>query len=506
MLKNSVLLLTLVIGSSVVHAEIKPNGLFTDNVVLQQGKEVPIWGTAREGEAVTVEIAGQKATTIAKDGKWMVRLKNLPVGGPYTLTMKGDNIVTANNVLVGEVWVISGQSNMARTLVPPDSVQPRHEFWKQEADAANYPHIRHFRVGGKPEDQPASEIVGQWEICSPQTAPNFSAVGYFFARDLFKARNVPIGLINASVGATSAATWTSRDSLESNPELKKIIEQQERFVREYPAKLDQFKADEPKLLEQYNLQLEKAQKENTTLPRKPSPPNNPVTSNDRPSSLYNGKVAPIQPFAMSGVLWYQGESNAGHAKQYRALFPALISGWRKAWGSGDFPFLFVQLAPYKGTGPEIRESQLLTWLNTLNTAMAVITDAADGTDIHPPDKRPAGARLSLAARALVYGEKLEYSGPLYDSMTVDGNRVVLSFKHIGSGLVAKDGELKGFTVAGANKQFVPAKAEIQGNTVVVSSDAVAVPKAVRFGWANVPDGNLFNKEGLPASPFRTDVD
>jgi sialate O-acetylesterase len=486
-------------------ADVKPNGLFSDNAVLQQGTEVPVWGTAREGETVTVEFAEQKVSTVAKDEKWIVRLKDLKAGGPSTLTITGDNVVTAQNILVGEVWVCSGQSNMARILVPPDSVQPRQSYWTEEAAQANYPQIRQFRVASGSADEPRSDVAGKWEICSPETAPNFTAVGYFFARDLFKARHVPVGLISAAVGATAASTWTNRESLEAEPTLRKaILDWYERSVKEYPSRLEKYKAEEAALMEQYNAALQKAQKENSPLPRKPAPPGDPSKDANRPSSLYNGKIAPLQPYAISGVLWYQGESNSGNARQYRTLFPALINGWRKAWGRGDFPFLFVQLAPYKNTGPEIREAQLQTWLSTPNTAMVVITDAADGTDIHPPDKRPVGARLALAARAVAHGEKIEYSGPLFETMTIEGNRVVLRFKHMGSGLMTKDGELKGFMIAGPDKKFVAAKAEIQGETVIVSSDQVQKPIAVRYGWANVPDGNLFNKEGLLASPFRTD--
>lgn len=495
-----------VLSASVANAEVSPSRLFTDNAVLQAGTDVPVWGTAREGEAVTVEFAGQKVNTVAKDGKWRVSLKNLQPGGPHLLTMTGDNVVTAKNVLVGEVWLCSGQSNMARTVVPPDYVQPRHAFWVEEAAAANYPRIRQFRVENGSQDQPAIEVKGSWEVCSPQTAPGFTAVGYFFARDLHKARNTPVGLISASVGATLASTWTNREALASDPQLQKqILDFYERSIREFPARLAKYQADEPALLEKYAAALEKAQKENTAPPRKPTPPGDPAKDVNRPSGLYNGKIAPLQPFALRGILWYQGENNAGNPRQYRVLFPALINGWRKAWGQGDIPFLFVQLAPYRNNNPAMRESQLQTWLATPDTAMAVITDTTDGTDIHPPDKRPVGARLALAARAVVYGEKMEYSGPVFDSMTVEDNKAILRFKHIGSGLLAKGGELKGFLVAGPDKKFVPARAEILGETVVVTSEQVTRPIAVRYGWDAVPDVSLYNKEGLPASSFRTDT-
>ena len=495
----------LIFSLAIARAEVKPSALFGDNAVLQAGMEVPVWGTARDGEAVTVEIQGQKVSAAAKDGRWMVRLKALKAGGPFTMTVTGDNIVTAKNVLVGEVWLCSGQSNMARTLVPPDSVQPRQPYWEESAAAANHPEIRQFRVGGNSADEPAGEVTGSWEVCTPETARGFTAVGYYFAKDLQEALKTPVGLINASVGATGAASWISHEGLASKPELNKILERQERARQEYPASLEKFKAEEPKLLADYAAATEKAQKENLPVPRKPDGPRNPFTDAYRPSGYYNAKIAPLPPFALRGVLWYQGESNSGQAAEYGILFPALIDGWRQAWGKSDLPFLFVQLPEYQKTPPEMREVQMQVWLKTPRTAMVVTTDCGDAANIHPPDKRPVGARLALAARAMIYGENIEYSGPLFDALKVDGNKAVLAFKHIGGGLVAKDGPLKGFEIAGPDKKnFLPAKAEIQGDTVVVSNDQIPQPAAVRFGWANVPDVNFYNKSGLPASPFRTD--
>jgi sialate O-acetylesterase len=236
------------------------------------------------------------------------------------------------------------------------------------------------------------------------------------------------------------------------------------------------------------------------------PPDDSSLTPNVPTELYNGMITPLLPYAMRGVIWYQGESNVGRDRQYRTLFPALIADWRQAWGEGDFPFLFVQLAPFNGNTPELREAQLLTAQHTTNTAMAVTIDCGDANDIHPPHKQPIGARLALAARALAYGEKLEYSGPVFESMNIKGSNAVLRFTHIGGGLVAKDGPLQGFTAAGEDKVFHPAQAEISGKTIVVHSAAVSRPVAVRYGWANVPEGNLFNRAGLPASPFRSDVD
>jgi sialate O-acetylesterase len=442
-------------------AKITPNALFNDNGVLQRGRPIPIWGTANDGEQITVELAGQKLSTTARDGKWMVRMKSLKAGGPYTLTIAGENTVTLTNILIGDVWVASGQSNMERPLADHNWHIPVDNE-KEEIAAANYPTIREFTVPKKIAYEPQTDTDGHWTICSPETVGDYSAVGYFFARDLQKDVNVPIGILFSSWGGTVAEAWTSKESLETMPDFTNAL-----------AKLQ--------------------------------PPANGKKNPNQVTVLYNGMIVPLEKFPIKGVIWYQGESNAGRAKQYQTLFPLMIKDWRQAWGIGNFPFLFVQIAPYKGMIPEIREAQLLTLEKSPNTAMAVITDAGDANNIHPPHKQVVGARLALEARALAYGEKMEYSGPLYRSLKVKGNEAIVRFTHVGGGLVAKDGDLKGFTIAGADGKFVPAKAEIKGKTVVVTSDEVAKPMAVRFGWNNVPDVNFYNKEGLPASPFRTDV-
>jgi sialate O-acetylesterase len=456
-LKNTRLLITAAaaVASASLHAEVKPNILFTDGAVLQRGQNVPIWGTANDGEKVTVEFAKQTVTTTARDGKWRVELKPLEAGGPFTLKISGDNKVTVKDLLVGEVWLASGQSNMEWKF------SASHNS-KEEAPKAKHPKIRMFTVAKATSLQPLDEVKGSWEECSPETVGKFSAVGYYFARDLHAELGVPVGVIHSSWGGTPAQAWTSAEGFDGHPELKGYA--------------DQLKA--------------------TALPEK---------GQNFPAALYHAMIAPVVPYAMKGVIWYQGESNAQKSKEYQTLFPAMIADWRAKWKIGDFPFLYVQIAPFKGQPPEIREAQLLTLSNTKATAMTVTTDVGDANDIHPKQKEPVGHRLSLAARALAYGEKIEYSGPLFESMKTQRDKAALSFRHAGGGLVAKDGELKGFTLAGANGKFVPAKAEIQGDKVIVSAEGVNAPKAVRYGWENVPDVNLFNKEGLPASPFRTDL-
>jgi sialate O-acetylesterase len=504
-------------------AEVKPNPLFSDGAVLQRGQKIPVWGTARDGEKVTVEIQGQKASTTAAGGKWSVRLDALKEGEPLTMKITGDNTVTINNLLVGEVWVCSGQSNMEWPF-------SRAHNAKEEGPKANYPQIRMFTVKKTVSLKPMDEATGAWAVCSPATVNGFSAVGYFFARDLHQKLGVPVGMLHTSWGGTPAQSWTSLEGFGSQPELqeyvtaaKQKLANYDAEVAAYDAKMKEFQAQNKEWMEKVNAPFQAALKEwnqaaakakaagqpqppkPTLASPQPKPPGNPATGAHHPTGLYNGMVAPLIPYAIKGAIWYQGESNAGKSEQYRTLFPAMIADWRTRWNLGDFPFLFVQIAPFKGQPAEIREAQFLSLASVKNSAMAVTTDVGNANDIHPNQKEPVGQRLALAARALAYGEKIEYSGPLYDSMKASGGKITLSFRHTGGGLLAKDGALKGFTIAGKDQKFVPAKAEIQGDTVVVSAEGVTDPEAVRYGWDNVPDVNLFNKEGLPASPFRTDV-
>ena len=447
------------------------------------------------------------------------------------MTLSGDNTVTIKNLLVGEVWLASGQSNMNLTLAQLPTLA-------EEAPKANYPQIRTFKVKTTVSVTPLNDAVGSWMSCSPDTVKDFSAVGYYFARDLHRQLGVPVGFIHSALGATPAQSWTSLEGLESQPELKEYADIVKRKlasydadVAAYPAKLAEHQAkltewtatvgkEHQENLKAWNEALEKAKAAGEAPPKQPRPasrrPNEPHPPEGPPTDpavLFNGMIQPLIPYGIKGVIWYQGESNRDKSVQYRTLFPAMITDWRARWKQGDLPFLYVQVAPWGGMTPEIREAQFLTLGKVNNTAMTVTTDIGDAEDIHPRKKEPVGLRLALAARALAYGEKIEYSGPLYESMKSANGKIILNFKHIGTGLVAKDGEvvakhggLKGFTIAGADKKFVPAKAEIQGDTVVVSADGITDPQAARYGWANVPNVNLYNQEGLPASPFRTDVE
>jgi sialate O-acetylesterase len=484
-------------------ADIKLPAVIGDNMVLQQGQKVTIWGWADPGEEVMVSVSWltmQWGVTADNDGKWTFKMNPPKVGGPYEMTLRGKNTITIKNILVGEVWVCSGQSNMqwaVRQAANPE----------QEIAAANYPNIRLFTVERKVAETPQSDCVGNWQPCSPDTVAGFSAVAYYFGRELHKELNVPIGLIHTSWGGTPAEAWTSKDVLKSEPVCAPILQRYVEAMAKYP----QAKREYEQKLEDWKAAVAKAKAEGGKQPRRPRAPFGPGNPHS-PAGLYNAMIAPLIPYGIRGAIWYQGESNASRAYQYRRLFPAMIKCWRQDWGQGNFPFLFVQLANFMAVKPdpaesawaELREAQLMT-LALPNTGMAVIIDIGEADNIHPKNKQDVGRRLALWALAKTHAKKLTYSGPLYKSMNVEAGKIILSFDHVGGGLVAQGGEpLKGFAIAGADRKFVWADAKIDGNTIVVSSDTVAEPVAVRYAWADNPVCNLYNKDGLPASPFRTD--
>jgi sialate O-acetylesterase len=636
-------------------AQVRLPRIFGSHMVLQQGIDVPVWGWTDAGAAVTVTLgdAAQKAVAGA-DGRWSVRFGPLKAGGgPLTMTVTGANTITLTDILVGEVWVGSGQSNMEMSVGSSNNAA-------EEAAAATDSEIRFFTVPRRVSQKPLDDLAGgQWEACTPDTVRGFSAAAYFFGRRLRKDLGVPVGLIHTSWGGTPAEAWTTRPTLESDPDYAPILDRfktsgpdYEKARAEYERKLkawEQTAADPgnkgfgegwadpatdvsawkamdlPAAMEsQADLNIDGAvwfrrevaipdawagkdlllelgsvddfdvtyfdnvqvgaTGQDTPLwwavPRKytvpgrlvkggkavvavrvfdhwntggivgqggtmriapagspdsgavglagpwrykvefavdtskrgprPSEPMGPDHPHS-PAGLWNAMIRPIVPFAIRGAIWYQGETNAGRAYQYRKLFPAMITDWRKAWGQGDFTFLFVQLAnftarkdePDESEWAELREAQSMT-LGLPKTGQAVIIDIGDAVDIHPKNKQDVGLRLALAAEAIAYGKGIVYSGPAYKGLKIDGGKAVLTFEHIGGGLVAKGGKLTGFAVAGADRKFVWADAKIEGDTVVVSSDKVAAPVAVRYAWANNPDCNLYNKAGLPASPFRTD--
>ncbi len=364
--------------------------LFTDHAVFQRDIAVPVWGKAEPGCKVVVQFAGQeKPATADKDGRWMVKLDPMAASADgQTLTVKtesGAPTLTRQDVLVGEVWVCSGQSNMAFGL--KDSVNGEAAI-----AAAGDAQLRLFAAGARAMDEPQESIGGRWAVDSPQSAAGFSAVAYFFGKDLRQKLGVPVGLIKSAVGGTVAEAWTPRADLESNPVLKPLLDRQAKHVAGYADALEAYKKSEPELLAKYEQDSAKAKADGTRVPSKPQPPEDPENNVNRPTGLYNGSIAPLEPYAIRGAIWYQGESNSGRGKEYQTLFPAMIASWRKAWGQGDFPFLFVQITPHNDMSPEVREAQRITTETTQNTAMAVTTDVGDATDIHPKQKQPVGER------------------------------------------------------------------------------------------------------------------
>lgn len=504
----TLVLFALFVAAKMDAANIKPNSLFSDNCVFQRGVEVPIWGTADNGEKITVEFNGQKVQTVAEKGKWMVRLKPMKDNAvPQNLTISGSNTLTIKNILIGEVWLCSGQSNMGFPLRSVRAIGDYPKVADVLKDAQNYPLLRQFSIPlKKSTDIPAliDDANGKWNVCDSKTAENFSAVAYFFGRELFKKLNVPVGLINSSYGGTACENWMSKETLESFPELKSIMDNYTKAIKEFPAKLKGFEMNQASLAAQFSKDSADAVTSNKPLPRKPAAPMSPAERGG-PTGLWNTMISPLIPYAIKGAVWYQGEANASRGLQYRTLLPALIKNWRTEWKQGDFPFVIVQIPGWKNHFPELKEAQLLTWQKVPKTAMVVTYDCDDTLDVHPGNKQPVGERIALAVRAVGYGEKIEFSGPVYQSMKVDGNKAILTFTHVGTGLVAKNGDLKDFTIAGDDKKFVPAKAVIEKDKVIVTAEGVENPVAVRAGWRLCPQMNLTNKENLPATPFRTDV-
>ncbi len=492
-------------------AEVKLPSLFSDNMVLQANAQDPVWGTADPGEEITVTVGDVHAsTTTNSEGNWRLEIGPLQPGGPFAMTVAGKNTIEIQNVLVGQVWLCSGQSNMtfavARHL---DWTDTGTEHYEQEVAAANYPQIRMFTVAETVAGKPQKDVPGHWDITSPVTVGDYSAVAYFFGLNLYIELHEPIGLIHSSWPGTPAESWTTLPTLESNPEFADILDRWRKMDQAYPAAMAAYN----QALAEWEKAAGQAEGAGKPIPAAPRLPFDPRSYSWRPAGLYNAMIAPLIPFRIKGAIWYQGESNGSRAIQYRTLFPDMIRDWRHAWGEGNFPFLFVQLASYQSVMPPsnwplLREAQLKT-LSLPDTAMAVTVDIGSVRRVHPRNKQEVGRRLSLAARALAYGQKVIYSGPIYSSMQVEGNKIVLHFTHLGGGLVARrysgtPAGLVGFEIAGADRNFVGARAQIEGDTVVVESPTVANPVAVRYAWQNYPICNLYNEAGLPASPFRTD--
>lgn len=494
--------------------------VFGDNMVLQRDKPVPVWGWAKSGEKVRVALGGQeKSTTADENGRWMVRLDAMPANKTgQTLTVSAENTITLTNVLVGEVWVCSGQSNMEFTVGGCVNAQ-------NEIKAADLPTIRHIKIPHVHFPFPQDDVNASWQVASPGTVGSFTAVGFFFARELAKELDVPIGLLGTNWGGTRIEPWIPREGFASVPELADLSRQLEET---YPdSEVGQKKLrDYLEQVKQWLPRAEKAVAAKQPPPPLPVGPSGSEGSHQQSARLYNGMVAPLVPYAIRGAIWYQGESNGGEGESYFHKKQGLVNGWRKVWGQGDFSFYWVQLANFQKSDPNkpemgdgwarLREAELKS-LALPNTGMAVIIDIGQANDIHPKNKQDVGKRLAAWALAKDYGKTIEYSGPLYRAFSVEGNKIRIEFDHAGSGLMVgeknglepvkevKDGKVKWVSIAGEDKKFYWANAVIDGKTLVVSSDNVPNPVAVRYAFAMNPDGaNLYNQDGLPASPFRTD--
>jgi len=506
---------------SAARADVKPNPIFSDNMVLQQGTEIAVYGTAAPGEAVSASIertaadeasASASSGTADKDGKWLVKLGKQKAGTGFKVTVKGKNTVEFKNVAVGEVWVCSGQSNMEWSVnagETPDKVK----------EGAKNPNLRLFTVKKRTAPHPIDNQddlahFTSWVESAPETVGGFSAVAYHFGQKLQKELGVPVGLIHTSWGGTPAQAWASLEAMDAEPSLKHYADSGRAAAKGYDSYDPKVAmANYEKALEKWKVDAAKAKADGKPEPKAPPKPGAtaPALSPGTPGVLYNAMIHPLLVFKVRGAIWYQGESNTGRAFEYRTLFPTMIEDWRKRFAC-DLPFMLVQLAPFGNgnanavTYAELRDSQLYTTKKLPKVGMAVITDVGNETDIHPKPKGPVGERLAIAALGIEYGKKIEFSGPVLKEAKFEGSAATLTFEHVGGGLVAKGEELVGFTAAGADGVFAPAKATIKGDTIVVTSDKVEKITAVRYGWVNFakPTLNLFNKDGLPASPFRTD--
>ena len=491
------------LASAPVLAKVTLQYVFGDNMVLQQGMPVPVWGWASPGETVKVRLASTEASTTADaKGEWKVSLPPLRAGGPHELIVRGRNTIRLKNVLVGEVWICAGQSNMAMALAAI-------EGGDDEVASANHPQIRLCKVGRRPLGQPYRRVGSTWHPCTPQSVERFSAIAYLFGRELHKALGVPIGVLNCAMGSTQIEAWTPAEGFENSPALREISESVTRANAEYrrtlPSRLYQ--------LEQWMGKARAALESGDPIPVKAIWPSHPLSHYRQPTSVYNGMIYPLIPFAFRGALWYQGENNWGDGMLYHQKMKALVESWRKVWVQGDFPFYFVQLAPHRYAQgqfpyrlPELWEAQTAS-LSIPNTGMVVINDiVTDPRDFHPGRKKEVAERLALWALANTYDrDDVVFSGPLYKSKSLEGDKIRIRFDHVGGGLASRDDRpLTWFEIAGADGNFVKAQARISSDSVVVWSPAIPEPVAVRFAWHETARPNLINREGLPGSPFRTD--
>lgn len=501
---RSLLLVALcfVMSTTSALADITLAPLFRDGAVLQRDQPLVVWGRAAVAERVEVKFKSQSAVVIAgADGRWKVTLK--PEAASATgaeLVATGANTVRVRDVLVGEVWLCSGQSNMAMMLRSSQDAE-------REIAGANHPLIRHFKIPTVVADKPAFDVEGSWVTCKPETAGNFSAVAYYFARELQQKLQVPIGLVNSSWGGTQIEGWMSEATLKASPNAKEIQARWATLLAEHPKKVEEHATKTAK----WKSDGEKAKAAGKEFARKaPVAPEGPG-SRWGPSAIYNAMISPLVPYGMRGVIWYQGETNAKRHTEYGSLFTDMIKQWRADFGQ-PLPFFFVQLANFEaGEGTKgstwayLREAQTKV-LMLPSTGMAVTIDIGEPKDIHPRNKADVGKRLALHARKVVYGENVETDGPLFATAKREGKAMRVTFTHAAKLklLPSKDDDRASFEVAGEDKKWVPAEAKVRGNTLAVSAESVPKPVAVRYAWRNSPEARLFNGDGLPAAPFRSD--
>ncbi len=490
-----------------VAADVRLPAIFSSNMVLQRDAEIPVWGWAEAGERVQVELGSNRAVATAdKRGKWMVRLSPMKAGGPHKLVVKAANAIELGGVLIGEVWIGSGQSNMAMSV-------SRSKDFENEKRAADFPLIRMFTVSRASATAPQDDCEGEWQVCAPETVGGFSATAYFFGRELHNnLGGVPVGLINTSWGGTAVEAWTSMSA-------QMYLKGFDQVMSPWKAQLESYNPEKAKLqheaaLKKWTARAASAKAQKKRAPRKPQLQGDPRKNQNHPANLFNGMVNPLIPYAIRGAVWYQGERNSGQtfAHLYDEQLGTLIADWRKRWGRGNFPFAWVQLPNYMELQTEPVEDRgwvvvrdgMQRALSVPNTGMAITTDIGEAKDIHPRNKQDVGRRLGWWALSTVYGKDTASSAPLFRSFSVADGEVAVSFDHVYGGLKTRGGDLKGFAIAGADKKWRFAKARIEGDSVVLSHPEVKNPEAVRYNWAANPIGNLFNGAGIPAAQFRTD--
>ena len=479
-------------------ATIQLPALISDNMVLQQNARIQLWGRAKPFENISIRLSWQKKSQQVradKLGNWKINIRTVRAGGPHSILFSSsDTSITVNNILMGEVWLASGQSNMEFPVGKADGWRNGTHNYQTEIPKAFYPNIRMIDVPNRVSDSIQNDFTGSWKICDTNTVKEFSAVAYFFAKEIFEKTGYPVGIINSTWGGTPAESWTKKEVLESDTGFTRILER-------YQAMLDAY----PDAYKKYQVAFNNWLTDTSAKKKKPSAPSG-TDWNKSPYKLYNGMIAPLLNYKIRGTIWYQGESNANYAWQYRRLFPAMIKSWRKEFNHKNMPFYFVQITPHKGQNPVIREAQLYSWQNVSHTGMVVTTDYGDTNNIHPRNKEVVGKRLSLWALKNEYRHKqVIASGPVFSHMKKEGDKIRIYFNY-GSGLTTPSNtSLMQFSIAATtDSAFLPANAVIEDNTVLVWNNNIINPADVRYGWQNLAVAELYNSAGLPASPFRTD--